>query len=73
AHGSAPRPSDGHAKPGQHSGPSSFPAPEEDLAALDLDATQWEVELCEKRSRTVMMPDREPFVTHDSVVLVRRR
>jgi len=48
-----------------------FPSPEDDLAALQLDAG-WDVVAAEGRPRTATGPDGERHDTVDSVVLVRR-
>jgi len=50
----------------------TFPTPESDLAALDLDLDDWEVLACERRERETMGPDGAPAQVDDSVVLVRR-
>lgn len=50
-----------------------FPAPERDLAALELDPAAWETLVCETRERAVSAPDGSPGVLTDSIVLVRRR
>ncbi|WP_072314679.1 class I SAM-dependent methyltransferase [Agrococcus sp. Marseille-P2731] len=49
-----------------------FPTPEGDLAALQLDASRWEVLACERRERSITAPDGSPATLDDSVVLVRR-
>ncbi|ROR28396.1 methyltransferase family protein [Curtobacterium sp. JUb34] len=48
-----------------------FPAPDEDLTAMQLDDA-WEVVAAELRPRTASTPDGEPHQVVDSVVLVRR-
>jgi SAM-dependent methyltransferase len=56
-----------------HTHAHPFPTPEDDLAALELDADRWETLACERRTRTVTAPDGTPGTLADSVVLVRRR
>ncbi|MCB1273166.1 MAG: class I SAM-dependent methyltransferase [Leucobacter sp.] len=51
----------------------NFPSPEEDLAALELDGTEWETRLLEVRERFAVGPDGAEAVLSDGVVLVRRR
>lgn len=46
--------------------------PAQELAALDLDKTDWETVLCEANSRQATGPDGESAVLEDTVVLVRR-
>ncbi|HET8926976.1 MAG TPA: class I SAM-dependent methyltransferase [Microbacterium sp.] len=50
----------------------TFPTPESDLAALALDADEWEVLACERRDRETMGPDGAPAHIDDGVVRVRR-
>ncbi|WP_336659789.1 class I SAM-dependent methyltransferase [Leucobacter sp. USHLN153] len=50
-----------------------FPVPEEDLAALELDARAWEIEACETRERATTAPDGTASTLLDSLVIVRRR
>ncbi|ROR95895.1 methyltransferase family protein [Salana multivorans] len=68
AHAAAPSWSD-HAMVHDH----PFPTPEEDLAALALDAAHWEVLVCETREREATAPDGSPATLLDAVVLVQRR
>lgn len=49
-----------------------FPTPEGDLAALEIDAEQWETLVCATREREATAPDGSPGTLTDSVVLVRR-
>jgi trans-aconitate methyltransferase len=49
-----------------------FPTPEQEVAALALDASEWTVQIAEVRSRDAVGPDGDEAVLHDSVVLVRR-
>ncbi len=68
------------AKPGQAPAASSaaddptitFPTPAGDLAALAL-GDDWEVLICEVRTRRATGPDGQESTLDDSVVLVRRR
>lgn len=55
----------------EHAG-HRFLTPQEDLAALDLDATVWTVELAELRARAATAPDGTPAELLDGVVLLRR-
>ncbi|WBU38789.1 class I SAM-dependent methyltransferase [Homoserinibacter sp. YIM 151385] len=50
-----------------------FASPEEDLAALELDRSAWEVELVERRERELTGPDGQAGTILDGIVLVRRR
>lgn len=51
---------------------ADFPTPEQEVAALALDASEWTVQIAEVRSRDAVGPDGDEAVLHDSVVLVRR-
>jgi trans-aconitate methyltransferase len=55
---------------GQH---ADFPTPDDDVAALALDPSEWSVVIAEVRSRDAVGPDGDEAVLHDSVVLLRRR
>ncbi|MDQ1130822.1 bifunctional NAD(P)/FAD-dependent oxidoreductase/class I SAM-dependent methyltransferase [Microbacterium sp. SORGH_AS_0888] len=51
----------------------TLPTPEEELHALALDASSWDILLSEVRERTTTGPDGEPAVLEDGIVLARRR
>lgn len=53
--------------------PEGLPQPDDEVAALDLPADQWEVEIAEVRRRPATGPDGEETVLDDGVVLLRRR
>ena len=55
----------------EHAG-HRFLTPQEDLAALDLDATAWTVEVAELRARAATAPDGTPAELLDGVVLLLR-
>ncbi|UQN15699.1 FAD-dependent oxidoreductase [Gulosibacter sp. ACHW.36C] len=61
-----------HADAGAGHGPGRFIQPADELAALDLDGAEWEVELAELRQREITAPDGTPSTIDDSVVLLRR-
>jgi SAM-dependent methyltransferase len=50
-----------------------FPGPDEELADLGLDPSQWETVIAEVRDRDAIGPDGERAMLRDSVVLARRR
>jgi Methylase involved in ubiquinone/menaquinone biosynthesis len=54
-------------------GPLDFPSPEDELAALDLDHTAWEITTADIRSREATGPDGELATLQDTVVVVVRR
>ncbi|WP_372698317.1 class I SAM-dependent methyltransferase [Arthrobacter sp. JSM 101049] len=68
SHASAPPWAGNH-----HHGPRDFPTPEEELAALDLDADMWEITTAETRKREANGPDGERATLEDTVVVVQRR
>ncbi|TQJ31282.1 SAM-dependent methyltransferase [Microbacterium sp. SLBN-146] len=49
-----------------------FLSPEQELASLDLPATEWETLIVDVRSRAAVGPDGAPATLGDSVVLLRR-
>src|SRR5690606_9021093 len=49
---------------GDHAHPP-MPSPQEDLAALDLDAAAWDVHACERRTRAATAPDVSPATVVD--------
>ncbi|BBX02046.1 SAM-dependent methyltransferase [Mycolicibacterium moriokaense] len=50
-----------------------FVSPEEVVAALNLPDAEWEPAQTKVVEREVNWPDREPFIWHDNVILLRRR
>lgn len=50
-----------------------FPSADETLRALELAEGEWDVGVCEHRTRTVKDPDGRPAELIDAVVVVRRR
>lgn len=54
-------------------GPGHFIQPDDELAALDLDPSGWEVEVAERRPREIAAPDGTPSTIDDSVLMLRRR
>jgi hypothetical protein len=50
-----------------------FLSPEEVVASLDLPDADWEPAQTKVIEREVNWPDREPFIWHDNVILLRRR
>lgn len=68
SHASAPPWAGNH-----HHGPRDFPSPAEELAALDLDETAWEITTAETRTREATGPDGEPGTLEDTIVVARRR
>ncbi|GAA1361801.1 hypothetical protein GCM10009596_20480 [Arthrobacter rhombi] len=67
SHASAPSWAGNH-----HHGPADFPSPEDELAALDLDETAWEITTAEIRSREAQGPDGERATLEDTVVVAIR-
>lgn len=66
---------EGHEEQGERDGavdPRLFPTPDEEVAALALPSTDWDVRIAETRSRPATGPDGQEAVLEDSVVLVRR-
>ncbi|GAA3667609.1 class I SAM-dependent methyltransferase [Microbacterium marinilacus] len=66
-----------HAGPPSWADPESvrshpFPAPAEDLRALSLDRSSWQVLACETRERAATAPDGASGTLADGVVLARR-
>lgn len=55
-----------------HHHPEGMPQPADDLAALDLPPSHWEVEFAEVRRRAAVGPDGQAAELDDGVVLVRR-
>jgi trans-aconitate methyltransferase len=51
---------------------ADFPTPDEEVAALALDPSEWTARVAEIRSRDAVGPDGDEVVLHDSVVLLRR-
>ena len=51
----------------------SFPSPESELAALDLDPEQWNILRAEIAERPVTDPEGNPATLQDTVVFVQRR
>ena len=51
---------------------ADFPTPDEEVAALALDPSEWTAVIAEVRSRDAVGPDGDEAVLHDSVVLLRR-
>jgi thioredoxin reductase/SAM-dependent methyltransferase len=68
-------PHDTHDQEGRYVSPMpELLLPDEEVAALDLDPADWEVELCEVRPREATGPDGvQQAVVKDGVVLLRRR
>ena len=67
----------GHAEPppwarGDHHGDHDFPAPADELAALELDGG-WETLVSEVRARQATGPDGSEATCRDTVTLLRRR
>ncbi|MGC8463720.1 MAG: SAM-dependent methyltransferase [Acidimicrobiales bacterium] len=56
-----------------HHGHHDFPSPEDELAALDLDADEWDVVVSEVRDREATGPDGERVTLRDAVTFARRR
>jgi trans-aconitate methyltransferase len=52
---------------------ADFPTPDEEVAALALDPSEWTVHVAEVRARDAVGPDGEEAVLRDSVVLLRRK
>ncbi|WP_099040980.1 class I SAM-dependent methyltransferase [Mycobacterium neglectum] len=50
-----------------------FLSPEEVVAALSLPEAEWEPPQTKVVEREVTWPDREPFIWHDNVIVLRRR
>jgi SAM-dependent methyltransferase len=50
-----------------------FVSPEEVVAALSLPDAEWEPAQTKVVEREVTWPDREPFMWHDNVIVLRRR
>lgn len=65
AHAAAPDWAPGHG--------GDFPTPEHDLAVLNLDPNDWDVEVAEVREREGRAPDGASATFLDSIVSVRRR
>lgn len=51
---------------------ADFPTPDQEVAALALDTSEWTTIIAEVRSRDAVGPAGEHAVLHDSVVLLRR-
>ncbi len=51
----------------------SFPSPESELVALDLDPEQWNILRAEIAERPITDPDGNPATLQDTVVFVQRR
>ncbi|HJX76721.1 class I SAM-dependent methyltransferase [Glutamicibacter sp.] len=51
----------------------SFPSPESELAALDLDPQQWNILRAEIAERPIADPEGNPATLQDTVVFVQRR
>lgn len=51
----------------------SFPSPESELAALDLDPEQWNILRAEISERPITDPEGNPATLQDTVVFVQRR
>lgn len=56
-----------------HAPERKFPTPEEDLAALHLDLSRWNVRTVETRERLGTRPDGTSMTFCDAIVLVQRR
>lgn len=67
SHASAPPWAGNH-----HHGPRDFPSPQEELAALDLEGTAWEITTAETRKREATGPDGEDAVLEDTAVVAIR-
>lgn len=52
---------------------ADFPTPEQEIAALALDPSEWTTLIAEVRARDAVGPDGDAAVLHDSVVLLRRQ
>lgn len=50
-----------------------FPSPEQELEALALDPTEWNILTAQTRERSITAPNGEPAVMDDSVVFVQRK
>ena len=55
-----------------HHGSGHFPSPSDELAALDLDATTWEVVVAEIRTRDALTDAGDRVRNSDTVVVARR-
>lgn len=53
--------------------PGEFPTPAGELAALELDASEWDVLDASVRTREATAPDGGPALLEDTVVIARRR
>ena len=51
---------------------ADFPTPDDEVASLALDPSEWTALIAEVRSRGAVGPDGDEAVLHDSVVLMRR-
>lgn len=51
---------------------ADFPTPDDEVASLALDPSEWTALIAEVRSRDAVGPDGDEAVLHDSVVLMRR-
>lgn len=51
---------------------TDFPTPDDEVASLALDPSEWTVRIAEVRSRDAVGPDGDEAVLHDSVVLMGR-
>ncbi|HAY42720.1 MAG TPA: class I SAM-dependent methyltransferase [Micrococcaceae bacterium] len=57
----------------EHMAQHSFPSPESELAALDLDPQQWNILRAEISERPITDPEGNPATLQDTVVFVQRR
>lgn len=57
----------------EHMAQLSFPSPESELAALDLDPQQWNILRAEIIERPITDPEGNPATLQDTVVFVQRR
>lgn len=67
SHASAPPWAGNH-----HHGPRDFPSPDDELAALDLDESAWEITTADVRKREATGPDGERATLEDTVVVALR-
>ncbi|WP_435299031.1 class I SAM-dependent methyltransferase [Timonella sp. A28] len=56
----------------EHTHQHAFPTPQDDVTALNLDPTTWDIITCETHTRETTGPDGTPGTLTDSIVFVRR-